>query len=100
MECCLAGFEMSQPDQELADKLFNIINEKTLTMQVLEVMKSQTLIVDLLDENNVNIASYLKPSPISAPPRTAAQIQIAPTPPVVASGDDGMCISIFIFSRQ
>ncbi|XP_075224370.1 protein tudor-like isoform X2 [Lycorma delicatula] len=88
LECCLAGFETSQPDQEIADKLFSIINEKTLTMQVLEVMKNQMLIVNLLDDNGVSITSCLKPAPVVQVPASSRPITRSSPPYVAATADD------------
>lgn len=64
-------------------------------MQVLEVLKNQTLIVNLLDENNVNVTTYLKQTSAISPPlsahhnvHTAAHSPPLAAPAAVVPNDD------------
>ncbi|RZF39599.1 hypothetical protein LSTR_LSTR001120 [Laodelphax striatellus] len=92
IECCLAGYETSEPNDALNTSLYNLIIEKSMAMKVYGILIDDVLIVEFFDDDNTKISSFLAPSMLPSYTRSqvpaAAAAAAPPVQPVAVPVDE------------
>ncbi|XP_039285394.1 uncharacterized protein LOC111062421 [Nilaparvata lugens] len=90
IECCLAGYETSEPDEALDVALYNLITEKAMSMKVYGILIDDVLAVEFFDDNNAKISSFLQSTRLAGFSQPeAVSVTAVPQPAAVhASADE------------